>query len=174
MQDSKMRFMRLVEGFHEPDRNAVPKFTPNAGLAWKNIDDYWPRGLLHVPTMVSHTRSGSYTYDGVNRPKYSILSYTWGRWQIRGSGCKPSPIGITGVDWDIPSIAETHFTADTFAKVVRQLSRLGETDWAWIDIACIDQLDDEIKMDKVGRQVSIFKNATSPFVWFCRLAINDV
>ncbi|KAI3392702.1 hypothetical protein diail_5259 [Diaporthe ilicicola] len=123
--------------------------------------------------MVSHTKSGSCSYCGIDRPRYSILSYTWGRWQVREAGRKHPPVGITGVDWDIPSIAETHFTAESFGTIVKRLGALGATDWAWIDIACIDQKDDEIKMDEVGRQVSIFRNAATPFVWLCHTKINE-
>lgn len=174
MQYDRTNLERLMGGFlPEAGVDDVPQVTPNAGLGWGNIDDYWPRRLLHIPTMISHARSGSCSYCGIDRPRYSILSYTWGRWQIRESGHKPSPIGITGVNWEIPSIAETHFTAESFELIVSRLGYLGATDWAWIDIACIDQEDDEIKMDEVGRQVSIFRNASTPFVWLNRISINE-
>lgn len=52
----------------------------------------------------------------------------------------------------------------TFQKVIDQLGRLGETAWAWVNIACFDQENDLVKMDEVGRQASIFRNASRAFV----------
>lgn len=142
----------------------------NSSHVWGAVEDYWPRRLLHIPSMVSILRSGSSTYGDTVRPKYSILSYTWGRWQVRQpdvltDGPETLHLPVEGVTWQIPIISEDHFTVDAFQRVVDQLGRLGETEWAWVDIACIDQENDLVKMDEVGRQASIFKNASKAFVW---------
>ncbi|KAL2813768.1 hypothetical protein BDW59DRAFT_167404 [Aspergillus cavernicola] len=44
-----------------------------------------------------------------------------------------------------------------------------DTDYLWIDIACIDQDDQGIKMDEVGRQVGIFAGARLMYVWLSHL-----
>ncbi|KUI70491.1 hypothetical protein VM1G_06398 [Cytospora mali] len=142
----------------------------NETETWGEVADYWPRRLLHIPTMTSHERSGKSTYRGSDRPRYSILSYTWGRWEVRqvpgrGPVSMPAPLRVEGVPWRIPSIAETHFTAERFQSVINRLGVLGGTEWAWVDIACIDQEDDAVKMDEVGRQASIFKNARTAAIW---------
>jgi hypothetical protein len=59
-----------------------------------------------------------------------------------------------------------HFTVDEFRKVVQSIQAQG-LDWAWIDIACINQEDRAEKMDEIGKQASIFKGAESVFVWLC-------
>jgi hypothetical protein len=42
-------------------------------------------------------------------------------------------------------------------------------EWAWIDIACIDQENSEAQAEEVGRQASIFKNAGHVYVWLSHL-----
>lgn len=140
-----------------------------------DVEDYWPQRLLHIPSMTSIPRTGSYTYGSAERPSYSILSYTWGRWEIRDSdtGCqtmKPASLPVRGVPWKIPRIAESHFAVTTFQKVVDEMHRLGGTEWAWIDIACIDQEDVPTKMEEVGHQASIFAKASEAFVWLSHTA----
>lgn len=54
---------------------------------------------------------------------------------------------------------EEHFSVRMFQKVIYEMRRLAGIDWAWVDVACIDQENVPIKMDEVDRQASIFKNA---------------
>lgn len=42
-----------------------------------------------------------------------------------------------------------------------------DIEWIWVDIACIDQENDSVKMYEVGKQASIFKKAANTFVWLC-------
>lgn len=142
----------------------------NGARVWEAVEDYWPRRLLHIPTMTSYQRSGGATYDRCERPKYSILSYTWGRWEKRqvtnlSDNARSESLGVEGVTWKIPSIMEEHFSVQMFQKVIHEMRRLAGTDWAWVDVACIDQENVPIKMDEVGRQASIFKNAWKAFAW---------
>ena len=67
---------------------------------------------------------------------------------------------------------EKHFTVDSFRRVIHQMGK--RTEYAWIDIACIDQKDFPIKMDEVGKQVGIFKQASRVFVWLNGLAPIDL
>ncbi|KUI68411.1 hypothetical protein VM1G_04646 [Cytospora mali] len=132
--------------------------------------------------MTSYERSGKGTYGTVEFPKYSILSYTWGRWQTQNldpdrdtrDEASSRALPVSGTTWAIPSVNEDHFTVEAFQKVVFQIghSSLGHEEiieWAWIDVACIDQEDDAVKMDEVGRQVSIFRNASRAYVWLSRI-----
>jgi hypothetical protein len=73
------------------------------------------------------------------------------------------------VPWKVPTIDETHFTVEAFQKVVHQTGMRG-VEWAWIEIACIDQENDSIKMHEIVKQASIFRKATNAFVWLSHLS----
>ncbi|KAI1758358.1 heterokaryon incompatibility protein-domain-containing protein [Xylaria castorea] len=135
---------------------------------WESDERYWPRRLLHIPTLTSYERSDNDTYNGIKEPDYSILSYTWGRFQVKDPSVGKS-LPIKGVSWNIPAVQESHFTVDQFHKVLN-LMGLDGTEWAWVDIACIDQENVKIKMDEVGRQASIFRAAKWAFVWLSHLS----
>lgn len=135
---------------------------------WAETEEYWPRRLLHIPTMTSHERVNGNVYNGVRGPDYSVLSYTWGRFQTPYPqyGCS---LNIHNVPWDIPSIDDTHFTVETFHDALNQIT-VG-TDWAWVDIACIDQENVTVKMDEIGRQAAIFRKASFAYVWLSRIPL---
>ena len=126
---------------------------------WDYAPPIWPRRLLHIPTMTSLERQEGNTYGDEKEPRYSILTYTWGRWQTD----QVPPIDIKGTTWKIPAVEEKHFTVENFHRVIHQMGK--RTEYAWIDIACIDQENYPVKMDEVGKQVGIFKQASRVFVW---------
>ncbi|KAI0448435.1 heterokaryon incompatibility protein-domain-containing protein [Xylaria acuta] len=137
--------------------------------SWGAVGDYWPRRLFHINTKTSIERNGSQSYTDPNgnvhmRPQYSILSYTWGRFEIKQG---PS-LEVRGTSWKIPAIDPDHFTVSSFEKVVDRLAEDG-IQWAWIDIACIDQENEEVKADEIGRQAAIFQHAERAFVWLSSL-----
>lgn len=136
------------------------------------VETYWPRRLLHIPTMTSVERSGSATYLDEDRPSYNILSYTWGRWQISDDPSAPA-LPVKGTTWAIPPVREEHFTVQMFEKVVESLATNG-CQWAWIDIACIDQEDEVVKAEEVGRQASIFRGASQAFVWLSHASADEI
>ena len=119
----------------------------------------WPRRLLHIPTMTSLERQEGNIYGGYKEPQYSTLSYTWGRWPAPGG----TSIKVKGVTWEIPAVKEERFTVTAFLAVLERMSK--ETQYAWVDVACIDQENRKIKMDEIGRQAGIFKNAYGVFLW---------
>lgn len=131
---------------------------------WSTLRRDWPRRLLHIPTMTSVERQSGDVYRGVTRPSYNILSYTWGRWEIKDR--KPDQrLIIHGVSWQIPAV--DCFTPEQFQRAI---DKMGESSpFAWIDIACIDQENYAVKMDEVGRQASIFANAAGVYVWLWTL-----
>jgi hypothetical protein len=55
-----------------------------------------------------------------------------------------------------------------FQKVIQRMSG-DNVEWAWIDIACIDQENATAQAEEVGRQASIFKNAQGVYVWLSHL-----
>ncbi|KAI1734924.1 heterokaryon incompatibility protein-domain-containing protein [Xylaria scruposa] len=135
--------------------------------SWENVKEYWPQRLIHVPTMESIPRDNNNVYRAagidVYKPKYNILSYTWGRWKIPdGTDCPALP--VIGTPWQIPAVKEEHFTVDAFQKVIRTITGT-DIAWVWVDVGCIDQRDNEQAALEIGRQASIFKQAQSSFVW---------
>ncbi|KAK8103584.1 uncharacterized protein PG998_010617 [Apiospora kogelbergensis] len=137
-----------------------------------DIEDYWPRRLLHISSMTSYERVGANTYNGETCPAYNILSYTWGRWEDYAPTV-PRTLPVRGLKWKVPPIMESHFTLAAFHKVVDSM-RMNGVEWAWLDVACIDQEDDSIKMDEVGRQASIFKKASKVLTWLSRTSEADL
>jgi len=117
--------------------------------------------------MTSIERDESNFYGAVCKPEYSILTYTWGRWKIRDAKGGPA-LPVLGTSWKIPAVREEHFTVKAFQSVVQRMSS-DSIEWAWIDIACIDQENAAAQAEEVGRQASIFKNARRAFVWLSHL-----
>lgn len=134
--------------------------------ASENTDDYWPRRLLHIPTLTSVQRDEHNVYGTTDKPKYSILTYTWGRWKIRHDDHAVPALPVKGVPWKIPSIKESHFTVDSFQAVIDSMA-FEDVEWAWVDIACIDQEDEIMNAEEVGHQVAIFDKAVKVHVWLC-------
>lgn len=152
----------------------------------------WPRRLLHVPTMTSYCWRPGNVYGNTSRPDYNAITYTWGRWMLRGPEEQPAvtAMDVKGVDWQVPRIDPKHFTRDEFLAVTQratgrvprtaaeiprdrhwfpeghQLPEHRETEWLWVDIACIDQRSGSPdSAAEVGRQAEIFRNAKNVFFW---------
>jgi len=113
--------------------------------------------------MTSIERDDSNIYMDTKEPKYNILTYSWGRWQAEQGSSIPS-LPVRGTTWEIPTVKEEHFSVEAFQRVIDQMGEDG-VEWGWIDIACIDQENIEIRMREIGRQASIFRNAHNVFVW---------
>ena len=119
----------------------------------------WPRRLLYVPTMISVVRREDNVYGGVQEPDYNALTYTWGRFELPTG----SRLQISDIPWRLPSICPSHFSAEEFGSVLRQIA--GESGFVWVDIACIDQEDVDIKMSEIGKQADIFRRAKKVYAW---------
>ena len=98
-------------------------------------------------------------YGQDTEPRYSILSYTWGRFEVP----QGPRLHVKGIDWQIPSISEDHFTVTALSRLLEHVKLKDE--YIWIDIACIDQNQVKEKMEEIGRQASIFKGARQAYVW---------
>src|SRR5450432_2961675 len=108
-------------------------------------ESHWPRRLLHVPSMTSLEWSAGNMYGSYMEPAYNILTYTWGRWQLREG---PS-LAIKGVSWKVPAVDEAHFTVDGLSRVIQRVSR--GVSFVWIDVACIDHENRAAMMEEVGK-----------------------
>lgn len=142
----------------------------------------WPHRLLHVNTMTSHVRSGFNTYNGVQAPRYNIMSYTWGHYEDRNRS-NPSLL-IRGISWPLPCIEKEHFTPEMFLDVIHRVARgvdKERCDWVWVDVACIPQewagetsKDAALRGQEIGRQVEIFQRAEEFFAWLCSIQEADI
>lgn len=119
--------------------------------------------------MTSLERQDGNMYGGVREPAYGILTYTWGRWSSHDG----PHIDISGVSWRIPAVNEVEaFTVAEFQEVVRKMGEVNK--FAWVDVACIDQENNAVKMDEIGNQVGIFAKADSVFVWLWKLPAHSL
>lgn len=121
-------------------------------------------------------------YGPYKSPKYSIISYTWGRWKVQTyeetQYTHVKPLQVHGVPWTIPKIKEELFTLSQFEAAIKscvaankvrkkQQNLADKLDFIWIDIACINQPlgSDAIAKKEIGRQAKIFQRAERAFVW---------
>lgn len=129
---------------------------------WSEFSGTWPRRLLHIPTLTSLERQDGNVYGTHRKPHYGILTYTWGRWRTQSGPALP----VKNTTWAVPSVSADHFSLEEFENVVRYIGR--EFDFVWIDVACIDQEDEAVKMDEIGNQMGIFKQARRVYAWLSR------
>lgn len=132
--------------------------------------------------MTSHTKTGFDTYNGVQAPRYNVMSYTWGHYEDPSKGHPSLP--IHGVSWPIPCIKREHFTNDMFLDAIRRVARGAykeKCDWVWIDVACIPQEwagetseDIALRGQEIGRQVEIFQKADEVFAWLNGIQKSDI
>ncbi|KAL1639155.1 hypothetical protein SLS58_008242 [Diplodia intermedia] len=118
--------------------------------------------------MCSYERQANETYRNVRQPAYNVLSYTWGRWQVADG---PALV-VSNITWRVPAVHPDAFTVEQFRTVLKRVSR--GVDWVWVDIACIDQDNEEVKLDEVGRQAGIFDNSNEAFVWLHQSTIENL
>lgn len=151
------------------------------GDAWSTVSGEWPTRLLHVPSMTSIKKDdhGGFLNPHTNHvdvcPPYNILSYTWGRWRSEVHAAVP----IRGTTWRIPAVLPEHFQAAEFAKVMRYVAAQREVQYIWVDVACINQSGETLadvaeSADQIGKQMSIFSQATLSFIWLCHTTRDDL
>ncbi|KAL2837290.1 hypothetical protein BJY01DRAFT_221128 [Aspergillus pseudoustus] len=128
----------------------------------QSYEEIWPARLLHVPSMTSFEWEPDNVYGGIEEPKFAVFSYTWGRWEVPWSG-GASSLPIKNVPWKVPSIDPARFTVAQFERAIQRATE--KVDFLWLDVACIDQVDEAAKADQVGKQAGIFMNASHKYVW---------
>lgn len=128
---------------------------------------HWPARLLHIPSMTSIRWEPGNCYKEHKEPKYAVLSYTWGRWEIPKSADLRHPaLEVHGIDWEVPSISPNLFSVQDFKNVLLRVSEETGVNFIWVDIACINQnSSSEEKAREIGRQAKIFGGASFAFVW---------
>ncbi|ORY12215.1 hypothetical protein BCR34DRAFT_663934 [Clohesyomyces aquaticus] len=133
--------------------------------ATRQQDVVWPLRLLHIPSMSSMERKD---YLAMGPPQYAILTYTWGRFRAP-AGCPA--LTVAGTTWKIPPVQEEVISVDAFERVIQHIG--SQHEWLWLDIACIDQENESVKMREVARQVNIFHGASEAFAWLHSLDADE-
>ena len=126
-----------------------------------------PRRLLHVPSMTSFERTNRGFYGDLHEPSYNAVSYTWGRFATKDGPA----LKLDGINWSVPRIKPSHFSAESFHQVLKRAA--GTNGFVWVDIACIDQENIDIKMDEIGKQADIFSQASQVYVWLSSRGIAE-
>jgi hypothetical protein len=80
---------------------------------------------------------------------------------------------VKGTKWKIPAVEKEHFTVAEFQAVLNQMQDTG-VDWAWVDVACIDQENEILNAQEVGRQASIFRKAFGVYVWLSSISTDTL
>lgn len=96
-----------------------------------------------------------------NRPEYSAISHTWGRW-IQDEA---NPVDIPGARWKIPR--NTRFDVTNLPQLLRSVPC--GTPYIWLDLLCIPQYASAEQAREIGRQAKIFQSAKYVVAW-----LNDV
>ncbi|KAK8133113.1 hypothetical protein PG999_001286 [Apiospora kogelbergensis] len=151
------------------------------------VESYWPRRLLRVTDFTSlpiSARGDKVFYDHTARPRYNIISYTWGRYVAKPDQ-NGTAIDIRGLPWPVPRIhydpsapesTGTGFIGDQFKQVLGKIGQ--DTQFVWVDVACIPQkgssgLTPELQQeadDEIGHQAGIFERANQAYVWLHQMS----
>lgn len=118
--------------------------------------------------MTSYERGPDDSFGGINEPSYNAISYTWGRFQLE-NGPK---IPLKGVTWRIPSIDPRHFSVAEFQTAINHAA--SDSGYLWLDVACIDQEDPDVKLEEINKQASIFQRANSVYAWMTPWPTQDM
>ncbi|KAK7715473.1 hypothetical protein SLS57_006860 [Botryosphaeria dothidea] len=131
-----------------------PVFNPCPWLERDKVDDLQnlPLYLWDVAqekTIVSATLP--------NRPEYTAISHTWGRW-IKGA---PNLAQIPGARWGIPQ--NSRFEVRNLPQLLRRVPC--GTPYVWLDLLCIPQYESPEQAREIGRQATIFRSAKHVVAW---------
>ena len=154
-------------------------------IAQHNHLGTWPRRLLHVPSLTCHEWRPGNLYGDTFCPVYNIVTYTCGMFKLSPYDVPHVPsLRVHNIPWAIPRIHPEYFTVDNLLAVLQQargwrLSYEGflvpETDWVWIDMACVDQRKGSPDAHaETGRQRDIFAGATRVFAWLTSTRSRDL
>ncbi|KAI0454253.1 hypothetical protein F5B21DRAFT_476442 [Xylaria acuta] len=138
----------------------------------------WPRRLLHLPSYSSLEWQPGHTYGQYQQPKYSAISYTWGRFRLDTMHSLTQAMrNVKGIEidnclWTIPPINPTRFTVDEFRAALQTAAASDKNEdhsecdsrFVWLDVACIDQNADAGNLE-IGRQAAIFRGSQRVYIW---------
>lgn len=168
--------------------SSIAEFQGDVDHECFDVRSSWPRRLLDVRSMRSCKWQPGNTYGDTSNPKYSVLSYTWGRWRINRKEPSISCIDIKGIPWEVPSVDPTHFNAPEFEQVLQFIATKsrGQQDGAkdsvsarspfiWLDVACIPQHEHSaIANSEIGRQAKIFRGAQDGYIWLITIQAQEL
>ena len=97
------------------------------------------------------------------RPRYIVVSHTWGRWMLRDS----PPAKVDGVPWLVPR--NSRFDVNKLPVMLKGI--ITTTPYLWIDLLCIpqDKSDEDhcrVMGEEIACQGEIFRNANGAIIWF--------
>jgi len=101
------------------------------------------------------------TQDMEGRPRYLVISHTWGRWKM------PEPwVTVAGVEWQIPQ--NSLFDVRELPNILRRMDVTAK--YIWMDLVCIPQDRSipeyaEIYHAEISRQGTIFGTAAAGVIW---------
>jgi Heterokaryon incompatibility protein (HET) len=95
------------------------------------------------------------------RPRYTAISHTWGRWEKKQTGTVKKA-RVPGVDdWEVPE--NTKFEVSSLPMNLSQVPT--STRFIWLDLVCIPQDRSPRAIDEIARQAIIFRNAEHCIIW---------
>lgn len=130
--------------------------------------------------MISHEWTTGNKCGNYVAPIYNAISYTWGPYDLQympnisnDVDRTTRSIDVAGIPCvaEVPRIHADHFSSTDLPYIIDQSLRLSptiNTEFVWLDVACIDQRDGPQKKAEIGRQASIFKDPESVFVLLTR------
>jgi hypothetical protein len=127
---------------------------------WTGLQEDMPYYLWDREANCTIATSGLATFVA-----YTCISHTWGRYTIPPPPALPEKVYVPGVPWTVPR--NSNF--DVVELGDRLIGLRCNTRYVWIDLFCIPQDGSELMQVEIGRQASIFQNATFAVAW-----LNDV
>ncbi|KAK8133122.1 hypothetical protein PG999_001295 [Apiospora kogelbergensis] len=104
------------------------------------------------------------TKELAERPLYTAVSHTWGRWSTGSS------VTVHGLDaWAVPE--NTLFDVKQLPWILSRVPT--STPYIWFDLVCIPQDNSDRGRDEIARQAVIFKEAAHVVVWFNQIGSWD-
>jgi Heterokaryon incompatibility protein (HET) len=152
--NQRVRHEWCVERKISGDLNKLPSRLPHAGkYDWIGEESHEPPKWLWD----SQTGRTVPADDAMLREGYIAVSYTWGRWIVKGEWRS-----IKGVPWRIPVVDPTR---GDIADLLPILSKIPGNRYYWVDVLCIDQTNEEEKQQEIAKQGSIFAKAKGVLVY---------
>ncbi len=95
------------------------------------------------------------------RPVYTAISHTWGRWEEREAG-RTKKARVRGVrGWEVPR--NTLFDVESIPDILSRVPT--STRYVWLDLVCIPQDYSPRAVEEIARQAVIFLGAKHCITW---------
>ncbi|EFQ97283.1 hypothetical protein MGYG_00324 [Nannizzia gypsea CBS 118893] len=97
--------------------------------------------------------------ESLDRPRYVVVSHTWGRWKLKSREADMRP----QVPWLVPE--NTLFPVRDLPSGLKKLSSRLLVRYVWLDLLCIPQDRSPEAESELSRQAAIFGGAVTAVVW---------